>query len=411
MSDPIPGTTPVTDQRPRPRGVLPRHAQAWLMAGLAVGILGIILFTSHPAPSRRSPSATTAGTSSPDADRLRQFQERLRLADAEASRRDAESTGRSTTVSTSKGSPPPPDALAARKKQLDYESLFAGVVVSARADDSRLGGRSPLNATTASASAMPTVDEIVEAVLRASPQQRPMMTTAAASASFQSTGAPNIETSARTGNNDRPAPPSIGQYRLIEGTLIPTVLTNRLDGTSEAPVNCLVTAPVFTGDNEHLVIPAGARVLGSTKPVQTFGASRLAVSFHRLVMPDGVTYSLDRFVGLNAVGDAGLRDRVNQHYLSTFGAAGAVGLLTGLSQALGTTGLAAGAGDRTIVLAGATNEATEATARILDRFLNRAPTITIREGHRVHIYLTSDLDLPPYPSRVQRSAVTETGGR
>jgi hypothetical protein len=36
--------------------------------------------------------------------------------------------------------------------------------------------------------------------------------------------------------------------------------------------------------------------------------------------------SLDQFLGLNQIGDAGLRDRVNHHYWSTFGAAGAVGL-------------------------------------------------------------------------------------
>jgi hypothetical protein len=31
---------------------------------------------------------------------------------------------------------------------------------------------------------------------------------------------------------------------VLEGTIIDTVLTNRLDGTSAAPVNCLVTNPV-----------------------------------------------------------------------------------------------------------------------------------------------------------------------
>jgi type IV secretion system protein TrbI len=37
--------------------------------------------------------------------------------------------------------------------------------------------------------------------------------------------------------------------------------------------------------------------------------------------------------------------------------------------------------------------------RVLDRFLNVLPTITIREGHRVLVYLTSDLELPEYPGR------------
>ena len=59
-------------------------------------------------------------------------------------------------------------------------------------------------------------------------------------------------------------------------------------------------------------------------------------------MPDGRTYSLDQFPGLNQIGDAGLRDQVNHHYWSTFGAAGAVGLISGLTQWLGSAGLTGG---------------------------------------------------------------------
>ena len=36
------------------------------------------------------------------------------------------------------------------------------------------------------------------------------------------------------------------------------------------------------------------------------------------------------------------------------------------------------------------------SARVLDRFLNVLPTITIREGHRIKVYLTNDLYLPPF---------------
>ena len=63
------------------------------------------------------------------------------------------------------------------------------------------------------------------------------------------------------------------------------------------------------------------------------------MTFHRLLMPDGRTYRLDEFNGLNQIGDAGLRDKVNHHYLATFGAAAAVGLISGLAQYFGNVGL------------------------------------------------------------------------
>jgi len=179
--------------------------------------------------------------------------------------------------------------------------------------------------------------------------------------------------------------------------VIDTVLTNRLDGNGVAPVNCLVTNPIYSHSGQQIVIPAGARILGETRPVQALGETRLAVGFHRLLMPDGSTQRLDQFLGLNQIGDAGLRDKVNHHFLATFGAAAAVGLISGLAQWVGTAGLTQGSGDRTVVIAGgAADSASQASLQVMNRFLNRLPTITIREGHRVKVYLTSDLQLPAY---------------
>ena len=103
-------------------------------------------------------------------------------------------------------------------------------------------------------------------------------------------------------------------YRLFEGTIIETVLTNRLDGTFSGPVNCLVSYDVYSHDHDHILIPSGSRVLGDVHPVDSSGQSRLAVTFHRLVMPDGFTVNLDQFRGLDQVGETGLRDQVNHHY-------------------------------------------------------------------------------------------------
>ena len=48
-----PGTAPVADHRPVPRGVLPRGTQTWLMVGLAVGILVVILIAGRPEPAAK----------------------------------------------------------------------------------------------------------------------------------------------------------------------------------------------------------------------------------------------------------------------------------------------------------------------------------------------------------------------
>jgi len=184
---------------------------------------------------------------------------------------------------------------------------------------------------------------------------------------------------------------------VLEGTVIDAVLTNRLDGASAAPVNALVTHSLYSHHGQRVLIPAGARVLGEARPVEALGQTRLAVAFHRVLLPDGSTVPLDQFRGLNQMGDSGLRDRVNHHFLSTFGAAAAVGLVSGLSQLVGHATFGTDDGPRTVVIAGGAADATaQASAQVLTQFLNRLPTITIREGHRVKVYITSDLDLPEW---------------
>ena len=96
------------------------------------------------------------------------------------------------------------------------------------------------------------------------------------------------------------------------------------------------------------------------------------------------------FTGLNQIGEGALKDQVNRHYFAMFASVGAVGIISGLTlrgsnpYGGGAEGFRAGAGHG--LAQGATS--------ILDRFLNRLPTITIRAGHRLRIWLTSDVLVP-----------------
>ena len=413
--DPPPAT--VADHRPVPRGVLPRGVQTWVMAGVAVGMLAIMLIVGRPDPPAR-PRTTTAPAQAPSADRVRDYQDRLRVLEAQALR-DAQATAPTPNVQPVQYEdtqpPPPQDPIAADRKRREYESLFASNVVLSRRPENERPDVGRQHAAIECAGTGRCREPVRGRGRRRrcpSHARGPLASRASPAAPLpQQSPTPcrrqRLLSEQRRTPDQTPAISAAGPlHRVLEGTVIDTVLTNRLDGTSAAPVNCLVTNPLYSHSGRQVLIPAGARLLGETKPVQAFGETRLAVSFHRLLMPDGRTYRLDQFLGLNQIGDAGLRDRVNHHYLSTFGAAAAVGLISGLSQYLGSAGLGSGDGDRTVVIAGGVGDATsQATMQVMNRFLNRLPTITIREGHRVKVYLTSDFELPAYvaPGRRTRS--------
>ena len=46
--------------------------------------------------------------------------------------------------------------------------------------------------------------------------------------------------------------------------------------------------------------------------------------------------------------------------------------------------------------AGISSSLSQSSANVLDRFANIPPTITIREGHRIKVYITQDMLLPAY---------------
>jgi type IV secretion system protein TrbI len=406
MAESAPGTTAVTDSRTLPSGVLPRGAQTWLMAAVA-GVMVLIMFVAgRPEPGRRLAAPMVAQTA-PSPERLRDYQDRLRVMEARAAQ-EAQQTSRtpSPTAAPAVYGPDSPrsssqDSVTTERRRREYDSLFASNVVLSRRPE---GERPEANVPDVSRSAVatpqtrgnPSLDDVADAVVRATTRAGAagVASSASSGTAVQSVSGSSVVTRETPKQPDSTQAPAT--TRLVEGTIIDAVLTNRLDGGSAAPVNCLVTNAVYSHGGRDVLIPAGARILGDTKAVQSAGEVRLAVAFHRLVMPDGRPYALDGPPALNQIGDAGLRDQVNQHYWSTFGAAAAVGLISGLAQAVGTAGFAATGGDRTVIIAGPADASAQASMQVMNRLLNRLPTVTIREGHRVKVYLTKDLELPPY---------------
>ncbi len=196
-----------------------------------------------------------------------------------------------------------------------------------------------------------------------------------------------------------PADPA-GWERVYEGSLLSAVLVTQLDGDFTGPVLAQVAIPFYSADRQRILVPRGARLLGAAQAVEQQDQGRLAVGFHRLVWPDGRWVDL-AFHGLNAIGESALADQVDRHYTSMFAAAGAVGVLAGLTLQGSDPYAGGGAGFRAAAGQGLGQSATQ----ILSRFLNRLPTVTVRAGHRLRVWVTSDFLVPrpePHPERMYR---------
>ena len=184
-------------------------------------------------------------------------------------------------------------------------------------------------------------------------------------------------------------------YRLFEGTVLETVLTNRINGAFAGPINTMLTTDVWSHDHQQLLIPQGTRCLGTVSAVNSSNQQRLFVAFHRCIMPDGYSLDLDKFAGMNQIGENGLRDLVNHHYFEIFGASLAIGAVGGLAQ-IGNSTTSFGYNPSVSIRNGISQEMGQESMQVLDRFLNQLPTFIVRERSRVRIYLSGDLELPAY---------------
>ena len=374
------------DKRVRPEGVVPKQAQGYVVAGLAVLILMAVMFSkNHAQPaSKDAPLPPPVMSTDMNQRKIQELEQDL-SADQRQSHQPAmmQKTGAGTSPEgnaalatnatpvaggpVSQPTEQPRDPVADAERAMTFKARFASNLVSANDGASR-----PL----------------------AESADRPESMTAP-TAARPSEPLPQVQVARNKRAPEVNANSAHGQpYVVFEGTTIDTALVNRLDGEFAGPVKVLVTNPVYSQDRQHVLIPEGTFILGDTQKVSGFGQKRLAVTFHRLIMPDGYSVDLDQFHGLDQIGDTGLKDKVNNHYLEVFGASIALGIISGAAEATTNSGFSQNGSDT--YRQGLASSLAASGANVLDKFINIPPTITVREGHRIKVYLTQDMLLPAY---------------
>ena len=427
----------IENKAPKPAGLLPKHTQQLVILGVAVVMVLIMWLTGSGKRRATSATAPAAGArvQPPNAATVEDFKQTIQQEQA-ATRQpispsnlarlqamglagdippggaglspDGTMPQPGGIIGGGAGTqpPPPPDPVKEDKKKREYLSLFApNVAFTYRKpqEAEQLLGSHGVSGALAENTQVPATSDLDAQVRQAEPQLVAAGQTAAREARGV-TPAPNeqqkpLATEAERLNIEASRPGAFNsftgkRYVVFEGTVLETLLINRLNGTFAGPVDCLVTTDIYSHDRQQVLIPAGTKVLGEAKKVEALGQQRLAVFFHRLIMPDGYSVSLDQFKGLNQIGETALRDKVNNHYLQIFGVSLAVGILGGISEAGTGNALTSSPLDR--ARAGLGSSLANSSTEILDRFLNILPTVTIREGNRVKIYLSGDLLLPDY---------------
>jgi type IV secretion system protein VirB10 len=194
------------------------------------------------------------------------------------------------------------------------------------------------------------------------------------------------------------------RFQLRAGFVIPGVLLSGVN--SEVPGTIIAQVAQDVYDNatgSDLLIPQGARLIGSYSSNVGYGQSRLFVVWQRIVFPDGRALDIGAEPGTDSAGYAGFKDQVDSHWLRIFGSAVMMSAISaGISysqdryqQGNGNYYAPPRFGDELSQAVG--QQFGQAAAKLLEKNLDIAPTLNIRPGYRFSILLIQDFVFPgPY---------------
>jgi len=189
-----------------------------------------------------------------------------------------------------------------------------------------------------------------------------------------------------------PASPNM----LSAGTIIAGSLITGLRSDLPGLVTALVTENVFdSATGRILLIPQGARLIGSYDSVVAFGQRRALVVWQRIVWPDGSSISIDNVPATDASGYSGLEDKVDFHTWQLLRGV-AISTLLGIGADLQFSG---NGGLIDAIRESGEQNVSRAGDQLTSKALNIQPTITIRPGAPVRLIVHRDLVLSPWPNR------------
>lgn len=183
-------------------------------------------------------------------------------------------------------------------------------------------------------------------------------------------------------------------WTLSAGTIIPASLITGLNSDLPGTIIAQVTENVRdSATGNAVLIPQGARLIGTYDSVVAYGQRRALLVWKRIVLPDGSSIGLDNMPATDAAGYAGLEANVDFH---TWRLLKGIGLSTLLGVG---TQLSIGASESDLIRAlreTVQQNAAHAGDQITARNLEVQPTIKVKPGWPVRAVVNKDLILEPW---------------
>jgi type IV secretion system protein VirB10 len=190
-------------------------------------------------------------------------------------------------------------------------------------------------------------------------------------------------------------------YELKAGTLIPGILITGINSDLPGNVMAQVSENIWdTASGKYVLIPKGTRILGVYDSRVTFGQRRVLLVWNRLIFPNGTTLNISGSPGIDQAGYSGLSGKVNEQWGTMLKTALFASVFVAGAEIVYDRDSGGNSENKSPSDAAAESLAgaiLDMGTKIMTRAADIQPTITIRPGKRMGIFVQQDVVFPfPY---------------
>lgn len=181
------------------------------------------------------------------------------------------------------------------------------------------------------------------------------------------------------------------EYTLLQGKIIKAVLETEINSDLPGMIRAIVSEDVYADRGSLVMIPKGSRLVGQYSSNISAGQRRVMVAWSRMIH---VTKSIEiqfKSPSTDPLGSSGMAGEVDTRFLRRFGEASLMSIIS--------------AGAATYKVDPADEYSTKLAYRqsLVDSFADTAgdmleqnrtvpPTIVVRRGDKIHVFVAQDLD-------------------
>lgn len=183
---------------------------------------------------------------------------------------------------------------------------------------------------------------------------------------------------------------------LQAGTIIPAILVTGINSDMGGQVIAQVESNVYDSlTGTALLIPAGSRLTGSYSAGAATGQSRINITWHALILPDGGSYALgDSMIAIDGAGYSGLEGNVNNHtgrMLSAGAISSALGAVASIASGNTSTSTTTTYNAGQLASQGAAANLMNTASSLFQKNMNVNPTITIEPGYEFNVFVSQQI--------------------